>query len=79
MRILWIFCASVRRELAEVVGGNWNLEERMKEAENDGNLQVLRQSLFLVFGKTSLLVWTRTRWSRPTNCTIQNVSSLMRR
>lgn len=36
----------------------------MKEAENDANLQVLRQSLFLAFGKTSLLVWTRTRWSR---------------
>ena len=62
MRILWIFCASVRYELAEVVGGNWNWEERMKEAESDANLQVLRQSLFLAFGKTSLLVWTRTRW-----------------
>lgn len=55
----------------------------MKEAKNDANLQALLQSLFLAFGKTSLLVWTTTRWGLsgrlPTNCTIQNVSSLMRR
>ena len=54
-----------------------------KAGKNDRNLQVLRQSLFLAFGKTSLLVWDvdeeETAPLAPTNCTIQNVSSLMKR
>ena len=57
-----------------------HLEESLKQARMIRNLQVLRQSLFLAFGKTSLLVWdVDEEETAPTNCTIQNVSSLMKR